>query len=67
MGFPHTESGCVVKMRFSCAPCNLSAICRACARRCHRFHAVTCTIQHVKFECMCGPLDSCRALPAGDD
>lgn len=66
VGFAHTESGSQIKMRFSCAPCKLANLCRACARQCHRFHAVTCVLQNEKYVCECGALDSCRALPAGD-
>ena len=36
VGVPYTESASQLKMRFSCAPCKLDSVCRACARVCHK-------------------------------
>ena len=37
VGVPYTESASQLKMKFSCAPCKLDSICRACARVCHKY------------------------------
>jgi len=54
VGVPYTEAASQLKMRFSCAPCKLDTVCRACARTCHK-----CVSGVVWVWCRWGVADHC--------